>query len=147
MCEIMDGQLGLFDLDSWSGRMSPALSQAERQREQTSPPSSKRSSKSQNRMPVCKCVYPTVDGARPDAITLKMVDGQLLGEFTTRSFGESPREENVSRLSAILEDSPLPKYSLSAKACDGILRRAERRGKELPKELHEALVRQASGNA
>ena len=58
------------------------------------------------------------------------------------SFGESPREENVSRLSQILEDSAPPKYCLSEKACAGILRRAEKRGKELPKELKEALLRQ-----
>jgi hypothetical protein len=31
------------------------------------------------------------------------------------------------------------KYYLSAKACEGILRRAERRGKELPPMLKEAL--------
>jgi hypothetical protein len=32
------------------------------------------------------------------------------------------------------------KYSLSAKACRGILRRAEKRGKELPDMLREALT-------
>ena len=69
--------------------------------------------------------------------------GQLLGDFTTRSFGESPSEENASRLSQILEDCPLPKYSLSAKACAGILNRAKRRGKELPKELKAALIAQS----
>ena len=69
--------------------------------------------------------------------------GALLGEYMTRSFGESPSEENASRLSQILEDSPLPKYSLSAKACIGILNRAERRGKELPKELKAALIAQS----
>jgi DNA (cytosine-5)-methyltransferase 1 len=59
------------------------------------------------------------------------------------SFGECPSEENVSRLSAILEECPHPKYSLSAKACQGILNRAERRGKELPKALKEALEAQS----
>lgn len=66
------------------------------------------------------------------------------GEYTTRSFGECPSEENVSRLSAILEDTPHPKYYLSAKACAGILRRAERRGKELPEQLETALRAQAA---
>jgi len=73
-----------------------------------------------------------------------MADGALLGEYTTRSFGESPSVENVSRLSQILEDCPPQKYSLSAKACQGILNRAERRGKELPKELKAALIAQSA---
>ena len=38
-----------------------------------------------------------------------------------------------------------PEYYLSAKACAGILRRAERRGKELPQVLREALEAQAYG--
>lgn len=89
------------------------------------------------------CVYRTEDGTNLDAITLKMAPGALLGEFTTRSFGECPSEENVSRLSQILEESPHPKYSLSAKACQGILNRAERRGKKLPEQLYKALVSQS----
>jgi hypothetical protein len=70
-------------------------------------------------------------------------DGQLLGEYTMHSFGVYPREENVSHLSQILEDSAHPKYYLSEKACLGILNRAKRRGKELPKELRIALENQA----
>ena len=90
------------------------------------------------------CLYRIEDGQRPGVTTLKMVPGALLGEFTTRSFGESPSEENASRLSQILEDCPHPKYCLSARACRGILNRAERRDKELPRELHDALVAQAN---
>ena len=142
MCEIMEGQVGLFDQGSWCGKMSLEHSAAATPKAQTSPQLSKKSSKSQSRMPVCKCVYPTEDGRNPGATTLRMVDGALLGDYTMHSFGESPSEENASRLSQILEDSPLPKYSLSVKACEGILRRAEKRGKELPRELHDALVRQ-----
>ena len=59
------------------------------------------------------------------------------------SFGECPSVENASHLSQILEASPHPKYSLSAKACLGIVRRAERRGKELPPLLKTALLNQA----
>ena len=59
------------------------------------------------------------------------------------SFGESPSVAVESRLSQILEDSPLPKYCLSAKACQGILNRANKRGKELPPELEAALENQA----
>lgn len=69
----------------------------------------------------------------------------MLGEYTTRSFGECPSEENVSRLSAILEDTPHPKYYLSAKACAGILRRAERRGKKLLEPLKAVLIQQSQG--
>ena len=71
------------------------------------------------------------------------VDGALLGDYTMHSFGEYPKEENVSRLSQILEDLPHPKYSLSAKACAGILNRAERRGKKLPEQLEAALRAQS----
>ena len=69
----------------------------------------------------------------------------MLGEYTTRSFGECPSEENVSRLSAILEDTPHPKYYLSAKACAGILRRAERHGKKLLEPLKAVLIQQSQG--
>lgn len=69
----------------------------------------------------------------------------MLGEYTMHSFGEYPREENVSRLSAILEDTPHPKYYLSAKACAGILRRAERRGKKLLGPLKAVLIQQSQG--
>ena len=143
MTETLDGQLGLFDQDSWCGKMSPELSAAETQKVQISPPSLKKSSKSQNREPICMCVFQTEDGQNPGATSLKMVPGALLGGYTMHSFGEFPKEENASRLSQILEDLPPRKYCLSARACDGILRRAERRGKALPAELREALERQA----
>jgi hypothetical protein len=38
----------------------------------------------------------------------------------------------------------MSRYWLSAKACQGILNRAERRGKELPPELKAALVAQST---
>ena len=147
MKEQLDGQVGWFAQDTWSGKTSPEPSAAETQKERTLQPSSKKSSKSQNREPLCLCVFRTADGQNPGAITLKMAPGALLGEYTTRSFGECPREENVSRLSQILEDCPHPKYSLSAKACQGILNRAERRGKKLPEQLEAALVAQANVSA
>lgn len=70
-------------------------------------------------------------------------DGALLGEFSMRSFGESPRHGVESYLSQILEDSPHQKYYLSAKACRGILNRAARRGKDLPEALKAALLMQS----
>ena len=53
------------------------------------------------------------------------------------------KDESVSTLSQILEETPHQKYYLSEKACLGILRRAEKRGKELPEILRLALIRQA----
>lgn len=46
----------------------------------------------------------------------------------------------VCGLSDILEEDPDAKYNLSWKACYGILKRAENRGKILPEPLKEALV-------
>lgn len=72
-------------------------------------------------------------------------DGAWCGELTTRNTGECPNVAVVSRLSQILEATPQERYSLSAKACLGILRRAERRGKDLPELLKEVLIRQSQG--
>ena len=67
------------------------------------------------------------------------MDGALRGELSTLNTGECPSVAVVSTLSQILEADAPQKYSLSAKACEGILRRAKRRGKELPPMLREAL--------
>ena len=67
-------------------------------------------------------------------------------EFSTASTLESPNDAVVCALSAILEDNPATKYSLSPKACRGILRRAAKRGKDLPPMLEQAL-RQVAGPA
>ena len=81
-------------------------------------------------------------GQKLGVCTMKWANGPLLGEYTTHSFGESPREENASRLSQILQDSAPQKFYLSAKACAGILNRAEKRGKDLPEVLRTALENQ-----
>ena len=86
---------------------------------------------------------------------LKMADGQtpewlnatsvkLRGASSTLNIGESPNADVESSLSRILESTEeVPvKYYLSPTACEGILRRARERGKELPEELKEALERQ-----
>lgn len=49
-----------------------------------------------------------------------------------------------SRLSEILQTEVSEKYYLSARACEGILRRADKRGKELPEVLKRALTDQIS---
>lgn len=66
--------------------------------------------------------------------------GALRGELLTLNFGESPNVAVESRLSWILEDNVPEKYYLSARACQGILNRASRRGKELPEILRTALL-------
>lgn len=68
---------------------------------------------------------------------------QSLGEFSMQSFGECPNVVVVSRLSQILQDEVPPKYYLSAVACKGILRRAEKRGVEIKPVLKEVLLRQS----
>lgn len=65
--------------------------------------------------------------------------GALHGESMTLNTGECPSDARESTLSQILEVNVPEKYYLSARACEGILRRAERRGKVLPPMLKEAL--------
>jgi hypothetical protein len=51
-----------------------------------------------------------------------------------------PSDEGVSSLSDVLETGDVPqRYYLSPRACAGILRRAEKRGKSLPPQLRRAL--------
>ena len=69
-------------------------------------------------------------------------------ESWTRSGSEWPSDAVVCSLSHVLEamqDVP-QRFYLSQKACAGILRRAEKRGKDLPELLSQAL-RQVAGNA
>lgn len=68
-----------------------------------------------------------------------------LGACTTPNISEQHSGAGVSFLSQILEANAAEKYSLSPKACQGILRRAERRGKDLPPMLKAALEQQARG--
>ena len=125
----------------WSGKMSPELSAPTKER--TLGRSSMKLSKSSARkLPLFLSL--NTDGLQSGASLTWEENGALRGEFSMHSFGECPSVESASHLSAILEASPHPKYSLSAKACLGILRRAERRGKPLPDRLRRALERKAA---
>lgn len=62
-----------------------------------------------------------------------------------RNFGESPSAEDESFLSQILVRNAPERYSLSEKACLGILRRAEKKHKTLPPLLKWVLEKQAGG--
>ena len=141
MTERADGQVTWSDLGLWSGKTCPEHSAATKG--ETSRQSSKRSSASQSRKPpILMCLKK--DGQLGGATTMKWEDdGAWLGECMTRNTGESPNAAVASRLSQILEATPQEKYSLSAKACQGILRRAERRGKDLPETLKTVLLMQS----
>jgi len=62
------------------------------------------------------------------------------GECWTHNGTEWPSAAVVCSLLSILEDDVPEKYYLSPKDCQGILRRAEKRGKKLPELLEAALV-------
>ena len=102
--------------------------------------SSKKSSASQTKNPMYLSLR-RENGRQPDASWATI--SPSLGECLMPNTGECPKEESVSTLSQILEETPHQKYYLSEKACLGILRRAEKRGKELPEILRLALIRQA----
>lgn len=69
-------------------------------------------------------------------------------ESWTLNTSEFPNDAAVCSLSDILETGDVPqRYFLSAKACAGILRRAEKRGKDLPSQLRRALEQVAGDSA
>jgi hypothetical protein len=120
--------------DSLFGKTSPELLAATKER--TSEQSLKSLLESSNRTPLCLRFHKR-DGHTPTVIAV--TDGALRTEFLTLNTGESPSVAVESTLSSILEANAPEKYYLSAKACEGVLRRVERRGKELPPMLKEAL--------
>ena len=136
-----DEQVSMFAPDSCAGKMSPAHSPAGSKREMTSGSSWKKHS---------ELVY-------QEFMFLKITlgDGDILGqpyweilspyvgESSTLNTGVCPRVVRGSSLWQILEPHPQRKYYLSRKACLGILRRARKRGKELPATLKLALEMQS----
>ena len=136
MTKQVEGQMSLFGPDTWYGKMSQEP--YHQTTGKTSESSSKKRQESPKKMPMFLDL--TENGQIADASW--EMGGALLGRFTMHSFGELPREDADCRLSEILVDTPHPKYSLSAKACKGILTRADRRGKGLPEILRKALENQ-----
>ena len=134
-------QASLFAPDTFAGRMSQAASAQARRTGRISGLSWRK----------------LLDYIAPDYqfLDLSSDAGNLLGqyEWTTRSAlhggcwlrntGASPRDVIESFLSQILQAHPPKKYYLTTAACLGILRRAEERGKPLPKALDTALRIQA----
>ena len=70
-----------------------------------------------------------------------VMDGLWHGDSSMLNIGECPNVVKESRLSWILKDNVPQKYYLSARACQGILTRASRRGKALPELLKNALLK------
>ena len=126
-----------------SGKTSPERSQAPMAK--TSDASSKNSSKSQRMASYLSIDLRMVSGSTPEKSWQTIAVSH--GESLTRNTGESPSVARESTLSQILEANAPEKYYLSAKACAGILRRAEKRGKELPTMLREALEEVIALNA
>ena len=135
MTETLDGQMSFLDLVSPYGKTSPEPSAATKDR--TSKPSSKRSAKPQEPT----FLYLNLrGGAGLIREPLWETVSALPGVSMTLNFGESPSVVRESTLSQILDLNAPEKYCLSAKACVGILRRAEKRGKQLPDMLRDALM-------
>ena len=66
--------------------------------------------------------------------------------FLTLSTSDWPSDGSACSLSAVLETGDVPqRFFLSARACQGILRRAEKRGKLLARSLAAAVQAVASG--
>ena len=62
------------------------------------------------------------------------------GALSTHNFSAWPSDGSACSLSHVLETRPIPrKYFLTPKAAMGIIRRAEKRGKDLPTMLLRAL--------
>lgn len=82
-------------------------------------------------------------GQMPEVWTV--ADGTSLGVSVTQLEKECHREEEGSFLWQVLQETSVPeKYFLSVRACRGILRRSEIRGKKLPEVLKNALMKQGN---
>lgn len=90
--------------------------------------------------------YPrTVDATLESSSTVWSNSGIASGgRFWTHNTSESRNAAAACSLSQVLQPQVSERYFLSAKAAAGILRRAERRGKELPPALRQALVTTAT---
>ena len=135
MTEQLDGQITFLDLASPCGKTSPERSAATK--EKTSGPSFRPSAKSANQ----GFLFLNLTKGSGSLLGLCWeTAGALPGESTTLNFGESPSDARESTLSQILDLQAPEKYFLSQRACAGILRRAEKRGKQLPDMLRDALM-------
>ena len=168
MIEQEKGQMSMFDQDTWFGKTYPE--HCPQTKERTSAASSKKRQGSPKKIPLFLDLR-RGGGVTQEASW--ETGGVLHGEYMMHSIGaylneeneyvllptsmdtqqqkycltlnisEKPRTPMPSSLSEILEESADEKYNLSARACNGILSRANRRGKQLPEILQKALEAQA----
>ena len=92
----------------------------------------------------CGIVTPAPGGF---GVAWRVLDSQFINLPEWNNFrGQSRSAGSVSSLSDILVSGNIPpRYYLTVKCAEGILRRAARRGKTLPPVLKEALLRQTGG--
>lgn len=124
-----------FDQDICSGKMSQEHFQAIK--EKTSGQSLKKLQESRTAQYQSLCLK---NGRMQEASWEMIILSH--GECLMLNTSEFPSVEKESTLSQILEVTPHPKYYLSKTACEGILKRAEKRGKILPTMLEMALKKQ-----
>lgn len=91
--------------------------------------------------PIFQCLI-VEDRLEPEWLEVKSAESH--GERSMPNFGACPNTVRESSLSQVLESGKATyRYSLTPKACAGILRRAKERGKCLPEMLETVLARQA----
>ena len=137
----------MFDLDLVSGRTCPALSPAGETPKQEKSGQAKTSGSSSSRFSKLKNHTFMLLDLRPGAGNMLgpywEYDPVWPGSFGTLNTSECPSDVVVSFLWQILQAIVPSRYCLSNKACRGILRRSEERGKPLPEDLERVLRIQA----
>ena len=133
----------MFDLDLVSGRTCPALSPAGETPKQEKSGQAKTSGSSSSRFSKLKNHTFMLLDLRPGAGNMLgpywEYDPVWPGSFGTLNTSECPSDVVVSFLWQILQAIVPSRYCLSNKACRGILRRSEERGKPLPEDLERVL--------
>ena len=131
----MEQQITIQDLLSGKMYLEPSAATGE----EISGPSSRPCATSARKEGFLFLCLKAGNGETPDA-SWEMA-GALPGVSMTLSIGPGPLSGGEgSTLSQILDLNAPEKYCLSPRACQGILNRAQRRGKELPDMLRDALM-------
>ena len=139
----MDGQVSMFGPDSEYGKTCPAPSPADGTRQQERKDEGRTSGSSSSRFSKLKNHTFMLLDLRPGAGNMLGpywdLDPVWPGSFGTLNTSECPSDVVVSFLWQILQAIVPSRYCLSNKACRGILRRSEERGKPLPEDLERVL--------
>ena len=122
--------------DTLCGRTSPEHSP------QTTEKTSGRLSRASAKSKTARFLFLNLRNGKMPAWSSEMDSLSAIG-LSTADISESPKGEEESILSAILQETVDSRYLLSAVACRGILQRASKCGKALPVLLKKALEQQA----